>query len=229
MSDTPVFEVTSDAVTLADMRLTTAAKVRAMIGGAPADDPTIIEPLIDRASAAIADYCGLARDLLGKPATFARETCRATWFMQSWRHHERCPRHTLRLPWRTPITAISSVVEAGVTLDPASYQLKPGGLLDRLSGDASIGWSRAKIVVVYVAGFTVPVSTNVPPALEQAVTEQVKSWTTARKRDPTIASESVPDVYQASYKVSGEADGNLLLSVEVGLQAGGYVNWAVES
>ena len=58
--DAPLFEVTEPAADAAARRLTTAAKVRALIGS-PAGDDTKIETLIDGISAECAAYCRLAR------------------------------------------------------------------------------------------------------------------------------------------------------------------------
>src|SRR4051812_6538157 len=124
-TDAPIFAVTTPAASIAARRLTTAAKVQAVLFGGTATDTTVIESMIDRVSALAATYCNLASDAAGTFPTFARETCRATW------RPIVCARGcVLALPWRTPITSISSVVEDGVTLAAANYGLRAGALLE---------------------------------------------------------------------------------------------------
>lgn len=210
MSDADLFEVTSSEVNLDGRKLTTAAKVRATIGSPSADD-TLIGIIIDRVSALAAQYCNLARDITGKAPTFASETCRATWYYGA------CRGPRLALPWRTPITAITSVVEDGVTLESSDYQITAGGILLRLNDDIPIGWSYGKIVVVYVAGITATLSTNVQPDLEARVIDQVKMEYLGRDQDNAIRSETIPDVHQISRIIPGGdslGDSGLLVSVE---------------
>lgn len=60
---------------------------------------------------------------------------------------------------KRPVAAITSVAEGGATLDPASYMLRPSGLLQRVSGTALsiwglswIGYGIGSVVVSYTAG-----------------------------------------------------------------------------
>lgn len=207
--DAPRFEVTSAEVAVASRRLTTAAAVRAALKDTSSAYDTLIESIIDRVSADCVTYCNLARDIGGKVPTFASETLRATWLKSD------CGRGAeLPLPWRAPITAITSVVEDGETLTATDYQLTAGGMLQRVSDDAPMPWSTGKVVVVYVAGFaTLPP----PPEIEGKVIDQVAMAYLGTDRDKALRSESVPDVYQASYGVIGGdsiAESGLLRSVE---------------
>jgi len=198
MSRDPVFEVTSAAANAAARRLTTAAKVQAVLVGGVATDTALIEAMIDRVSARAARHCNLAKDATGTPPTFGRETCRATWPVRGGACDE-----LLFLPWRVPITSISSVVEDGVTLSATDYRLRGGAILERLSDDVPVPWSRAKIVVTYVAGWQLAEADQVPPDLEAAVIDQVKAMYQSRTRDQTLLSEQVPDVYSVTYGVAG--------------------------
>lgn len=210
MTNADLFEVTSTEIVLASRRLTSATNVQTALG-IGSTDTTLIESIIDRVSALVVQYCNLAKDVSGKAPTFAQETCRATWYIGSRSGAD------LVLPWRAPMSSITSVVEDDVTLTAADdYQLTAGGLLRRLSDDASICWSTGKIVVVYVAGWT-SLPTNVPPDLEARVIDQVKMEYQARKRDPSLRSEAVPDVYQASFLIAGGdsiGESGLLVSLE---------------
>ncbi len=209
MLDAPRFEVTSTEVVVASRRLTTAAAVRAALKDTSSTYDTLIESIIDRVSADCVNFCNLARDIGGKQPTFVSETLRATWLITN------CGRdHELLLPWRAPVTAITSVVEDGVTLTSADYQLTAGGILERISNDAPMPWSTGKIVVVYVAGVT---AGTIPPELEGKVIDQVKMLYLGTDRDGALRSEAVPDVYQASYGVIGGdsiSESGLLKSLE---------------
>lgn len=198
MSREPIFDVTSAAATAAARRLTTAAKVQAVLFGGGATDTALIEAMIDRVSARAARHCNLAKDAIGTPPTFGRETCRATWSA------DRCDREIeLFLPWRVPVSTISSVVEDGVTLSAAGYRLRGGAILERMDGDTPVTWSSGKIVVTYVTGWQLENADQVPPDLEAAVIDQVKVAYQSRARDLTLRSEQVPDVYSATYSVAG--------------------------
>ena len=194
--DSPLFEVTTPAADAAARRLTTATKVRALIGS-PAGDDTKIETLIDGVAAECAAYCGLARPAnMASPPTFGEEVVKATWLAS-------CERRTamLILPWRVAVTP-GQVVESGVSLTVnVDYRLVGGGMLQRMSDGAPRCWSSAGIVVPYTAGWILP--DDVPPELERQVIEQVKMAYFGADEDPSVRSENVPGVYQASYAVAG--------------------------
>lgn len=210
-----LFEVVTPAANAAARRLTTAAYVGATMSSPPAD--AILENYIDEVSAKVARFCGLAADTAMTPPTFASETLRATWFTAC---HDRGDK--LLLPWRVPVSSITSIVEGGTTLTTSTeYRLLPGGMVLRLAGDSETPtcWSTAKIVVVYVAGWAT-LSTNAPADLQAAVAEQVKYRSMRIDHDPAIRSEAVPDVYSASYAVAGGdniGESGLLVQVETAL------------
>ena len=219
--DRPLFEVTTPAATAAARRLTTAAKVRALVGS-PTGDDTKIETLIDGVSAECAAFCGLARPAnMASPPTFGQEVVKATWL-------QACePRGTmLVLPWRVAVTP-GQVVENGTNLTVnTDYRLLGGGMLERISGDAPVRWSSGRIVVPYTAGWELP--DGVPPELERQVIEQVKMAYFGADEDPAVRSETVPGVYQASYAVAGGDSigrSGLLVSLESAL--GPFKSWAV--
>lgn len=224
METEPLFEVTSAAATAAARRLTTAAKVQAVALAGATTDTTLIESMIDRVSALAAGYCGLARDAIGTFPTFGRETCRATW----WAAGCAARPPLLLLPWRVPIVSITSVVEDGETLVASDdYALQPAGMLQRLSDDTPICWSAGKIVVTYVTGWNIPTADVVPPDVEAAIIDQVKTMYLGRDRDGALRSETVFDVHQAAYSTGGGSDigaSGLLVTVEGALAP--YKNWS---
>lgn len=192
----PIFETVTAAANPAARRLTTAAKVQELLG-IGATDTTIIEGIIDRVSASAAGFCRLARDVSGVVPTFGGEQLRATWLQG-----DGCRRDTLLLPWRTPITAIVSIVEDGESLtSQTDYRRLGAGQILRLSLDEPAGWSPAKIVVVYEAGWSLPA--GVPAEIEGAILEQVKLMYLGRARDPALRGETVPDVHAVQFNVAG--------------------------
>lgn len=227
----PLFEVVTPAADEAARALTTAANVRTIIGSLAGDD-AVLTVLINRASAEMAKCAKLARDTIGTPPTFGAEACRATWPAAGFGLYIPAPwvvpgeGESLVLPWRTPVSEIASIVEDAVTLaEGVDFRSMPGGVLERLRNDAVISWSRAKIVVEFTAGYDLPA--EVPDDLEAAAIEQVKFWYASRKRDPSVRSETVPDVYQGAYSVAGGDSigaSGLLVSVEGVLSA--YKDWS---
>lgn len=220
--DSVRFEVTTPAADAGSRRLTTAARVRALIGSPPTDDAKL-ESIIDGISAECARHCKLARPFnMASPPTFGQEVVKATWLAG-------CDRRptALVLPWRVAISSIGQVVENGVNLTTnVDYQLTSGGLLERLSGDRAANWSHGKIVVPYTAGWMLP--NGVPAELERQVIEQVKMAYLTIDDEPGLRAEAVPDVYSASFSVAGGdtiGESGLLRSLEAALDA--FKNWAM--
>lgn len=132
----------------------------------------------------------------------------------------------LILPWRVAITP-GQVVEDGINLTVnVDYRLVGGGMLQRMSDGSPTCWSSAGIVVPYTAGWAIP--DGVPPDLERQVIEQVKMAYYGAAQNPAIRSESVPDVYQASFAVAGGDSigrSGLLTSLESALSP--FKSWAL--
>lgn len=208
--------VTAAAPDDAERNLTTTANVKTALRISDSNSDALIDFLIPRASKEIVDYCGLSVDISGNPATFARETLRATWMVDAGQYVDDRLAATLRgwdifLPWRLPVASIDTVIEDGIALAfGTDYQLMAGrgGFLRRMSADTPAYWSTGKIVVTFKAGFASRLSTNVDKSLEAAAIEQVKATLFAADRDPNIRSESSPDIGSVTYSVTG---GDVLL------------------
>lgn len=195
-------------------RLTSKGKVKALLGLSGTGDDALLDDLIDRISADCASYCNLAADGAGGFPTFGAETLRATWY-----NLDRCRDDILLLPWR-PKLAVTSVTENDAALvRDTDYRVLDGGQLQRLSGGLPTIWTpHWKVVATLTAGWALP--DGVDPALEGRVIDQVKMQYQGRKRDLAIRSESLPDIYQASYAVlGGDSIGasGLLVSLEAAL------------
>ena len=217
----PLFEVVTPAVNAVARRLTTAAKVQAALR-LGAVDTTLIESIIDAVSGECVRFCNLARAVAGPVPTFGQEVVRATWLGAGMDRGS-----ILILPWRTPITAVGSVIENGATLVMnTGFRLLGSGMLERMAGDALVCWSTGRIVVSYTAGWSLP--TDVPAELEGQVIEQVKMKYLATERDPALRSENTPDVWSGSYAVAGGdsiGESGLLKSLEAALSP--FKAWAV--
>ncbi len=164
-------------------------------------DDALIESYIDRVSAQAVGYCGLAR-AGAMPPTFGAETLRATWYAESGCYYRDVDQ--LILPWRAPLSAITSVAEDGATLTEGSdYELMDGGLLQRLDGGTSAPklWSGGKIVVVYTAGWALPGA--VPAEIEGAIIDQVKLAYLGTDRDPGLRSDTTDGVGAETWAVPG--------------------------
>lgn len=195
------YVVTTTAVANADARrLTTVANFKAALDlETSAADDTEIASLVYRVSDLIARECGLVETAGGERPTFGNERLTATWWQTgAYRGN------LLHLPWRVPVSSITSIVEDGVTLTVSTdYILKSStpGILVRMDDGIPTAWSSAQIVGVFNAGWTLP--TNVPPDVEAAAIEQMRAIWYGRDRDPNLRSESVPDVYTGTWSVGG--------------------------
>jgi len=112
---------------------------------------------------------------------------------------------------RAPVVSITSVVVDGTTKDATDYEVD-GRRLYRLSSDARVWWSAAKIVVVYSAGWDV-----VPEEIELAASKLAQllwSESAAQGRaDPNLKRVRVDGVGEREWWV-GSAD-DPLMSKEV--------------
>lgn len=195
-----LFEVITPAANAAARRLTTVDAVTALMdeGDVPDDEDEVLSH-IDFVSAQMARAAGLAADAAGNIPTFASETCRATWRVANGRRGTE-----LALPWRWPITSITSVVEDGVALVLGTdFLLLPRAILQRVSSDEPVRWSTAKIVATYLAGWASVLSTTAPPELSGACAEQVKYRILSRETNRGVRSYTVNDLRAEAYNLPG--------------------------
>jgi hypothetical protein len=143
-------------------------------------DPDFISRLIDGASKRIATYCN---------RVFARETVAETFRLD-------CRQECLLLA-RVPVVSFTSVVENGVTLTGADYEVDAAtGVLSRLIDDVDTLWASGKIVVTYAAGFLLPgeANRNLPDDIERACIELVKRAYYASSQDPMVKADEVDGI-----------------------------------
>jgi hypothetical protein len=126
-----------------------------------------------------------------------REEFRPT-LERAHRHH----RTTSLLLARRPVTAISLIVEAGVTLETTDYRLDAStGELVRLLGDRDGCWAHDTIVVAYTAGWEM-----VPDGLKGAAERLARLLWSERGRDPLVRSEDITGVGSTSYWIGSVSD-----------------------
>lgn len=170
-----------------------------------------------RVAEALTGACRIATDG-AVPPTLRLETLEDTFRLNkhSGRRQQQVDLEVIHLS-RRPIVSISSVVEAGVTLDPSSYEVMAGsGALTRLFNDCPYKWALGKIVVSYTAGWAV-----VPQNLKLAASKLVGSiWSSPI--DPNERRINLPGVIEKERWVGPKDEP--LISAEIIELLGPYRN-----
>ena len=170
--------------------LTTLSDVKADLSITGASDDVILARYITESSLQFARACN--RD-------FARETV-----SEQYRPEES---KALLIVTRRPVVSITSIAEDGTALTVSDWETDlPAGLIYRLRSDYRCWWMAAKIVVVYVAGHTLPA--EAPADLQKAARALVKAQWLSKGRDPLVRNEAVPGVYEVAYWVGGLPGGS---------------------
>lgn len=140
-----------------DRKLLTTEEIRAAVGVTGAEYDTQLNTLNSRVAASLARQCGVPFNGV-VPPTFRLETLTEVF-------RSACANYILLA--RKPVVSIASVVVDGTTLDAENYEVSAGlGHLYRLTDDARVTWSAAKITVVYDAGWS-----EVPDDLKMAASK----------------------------------------------------------
>lgn len=183
--------------------LTSASRVKSSLGITDSTQDSLIGELIRRVSDEILVYLRYPRADDGTIPTLGRES-----FVETIRYAYGV--YELFLT-RRPIATISSVVEDGTTLTEGThFQVnKNAGVLERLDGDDITSWSADKIVVTYSAGYILPDdegTRDLPYEIEEAAIYTVlarMSDLDPSAVDPEVKSETLFEVYSASYANAG--------------------------
>lgn len=165
---------TTVSVAAASIDLTLLATVKTELGITDTGLDAWLATQITQASQAAATYCN---------RVFAQETLLDYFRLD-------CGADKLLLS-RIPVASITTVVEDGVTLTAADYELEAStGFLWRLDGaDNRSCWAAAKIVVTFIAGYEL--LATLPPDIERAAIILVKQAYFAKQRDPLVKGETV--------------------------------------
>jgi hypothetical protein len=205
--------VTAAASSLAVCDLATVRADLGIAGGDTSQDARLTR-LIVASAAAFNKYCG---------RVFMQQTYAETWRLptspsQYWQTSVALDPIVALPPSAWPVVSVTSIVEAGVTLDPSLYLnaktldgAQPGRGLIRLDATgAESTWARGVNVATYVAGFNAPtvVGGNAPlPAdLYEAALLDVRARFYAKDNDPArsaVIREETPDLGLTIYDVGG--------------------------
>lgn len=189
--------------------LTILANVKAELGITSTDEDANLETWIDQASGMITAACN---------RVFGKETVRETFRAYNVER--------IRLQ-RNPVTAITSVVEDGVTLvENTDFVVDyDSGIITRLSGDYETRWSFRTLVITYAAGYDL--LGTLPIAIERATITMVKQFRSAAERDPLLKSEEIPGVLSQTFWVGGTGDRSNGIPHEVETMIAPYRNIAI--
>lgn len=193
-----------------DFRLTTKEHVRDDLNITDGSDDAFLDRLIVQESTSVASYCN---------RVFAMQTYRDTWRWERGNNlvavRNRNPLLSVRM---VPLLSISSIIERGVMLtEDVDFEVDyERGYIYRLNDcDEQRQWPAVKIVVIYVAGFTLPTqgangeNFTLPADVEQAVIRMVKARYIARDRDPNMKSQTVPGVLETTFWIPNSDTGNM--------------------
>lgn len=102
---------------------------------------------------------------------------------------------------RYPVVTMTSIVEDGITLDPAAdYEVDgEAGIVYRLSDAERIGWSSRLVVLSYSGGYAT--TDDVPPDIQTACLLTLRHRWSAQGRDPMLQRISVPGVLDQQFWV----------------------------
>ncbi len=179
-------------ITPADsLALVTLDQAKVALGIDPADTSkdALVQQYIDQISAAIDNYCD---------RTFVRQTYRdQNRYVCNWLNPGD---PLLTRQWPIPLDVdglpVLTVTEEGTVVDPAQWEVDTEtGSLYRLDASAMMyPWTSNLIVLDYDAGYDV-IPADVQGAALQYLSQQ---WFTDI-RDPTLRSETIPDVISQTY------------------------------
>lgn len=210
-----VLSVTTPAT---DLSLLTLPEMRAAVRVPDGRRDVDVKRIGTRVADAIVTACKVATDG-AVPPTLRAESVVDTFRLNRWygrTDHGRAPNELVLS--RRPIISIASVVEAGITLDPTSYELRAGaGMLLRLFGDTPTHWVPSKIVVTYSAGWAI-----VPEGLKRAAEKMMRLYWSEASRDPLLKSVDIPGVENKTYWIGGVNDPSIPQDVLDDL--GPYIN-----
>lgn len=189
--------------------LVSLESIKAELGIEDTESDTLLTRMIREASAAVESYCGRVFALQEYRQDVRLSASGQTLILRQW-----------------PIVAVDSVTESGVELtEDVSFEVDgEKGFLHRIAGTSRACWSACgKIRVEYTAGYILPGDTgdDLPADVERAAAELVKLRWFSRDRDPTIARESVPEVYDVTFAGgrAGEQAGAMPPAIAAALDA----------
>lgn len=183
-----------------DRGLTDLSTLKDDLGISGTSEDSYLERQIDRASALVCDYLGVA------PAADGSVTLGLETLVQTFRDVR--GEETLLLA-RIPVGTISGIVLDDEALTDSDWEVDAAtGILRRVSEEVSIGWIASEtIVVTYTGGWVLPGNSHrdLPYPIEEATIALIKGSRAARLRDPMVKERDVPGVLRQSFWVGGIA------------------------
>jgi hypothetical protein len=192
-----------------DRSLLTLGERRAAAGANDGARDSELTALGNYVDAMITKACQIAR-AGAIPPTLRLESVRETFRLKSTQ--------TCLIVARFPVVEFGDVVENGVTLSDADFEID-GRCMYRLSNAVRICWPCGEIVISYSAGYEV-----VPPDLKYAAIKFMQGELSRGGRDPLLRSVSIPDVISKDYWVDPGKDTVVPADVMTLLDDGGYIN-----
>ncbi len=183
----PISSVITPAISI-NLCSLEAAKDELGISAEDTSQDGIIGRQIQQVSAGIHAYCG---------RVFVKQTYRDTFRDTS----RACgPLITRQIP--IALTPVPVITELSDPLGTGAYEIHYEiGALYRLDGSGSgIDWTAARVVIEYVAGYD-----KIPPDIESAALQWLTSRHSGKGRDPTLRSQTIPDVVAETYWVDPAA------------------------
>jgi hypothetical protein len=169
----------------ATTKLIALADLKAILGITDSANDALLGNIIQRGSDAIARFCN---------RVFAQRTVIETLPGPGGQ--------LLKLKF-SPIVTLTSISLDGETVDSGTYTLTEpdAGIVFCETYWAYTG-HKYSYTATYVHGYNLPEMTGndtIPHDIQQAALELCKGMWLARQRDPSVAMESVPDVYTVQY------------------------------
>lgn len=194
-----VISVTTPASNLAILSL---PELRAIVPSGKVVSNQQLDWLGLRVADALTQACKVRADG-ATPVTLLQESLTETFRLNRWwNRRDHATAQSELILARRPIVSVTSVVEAGVTLDPSSYEIRPAeGVLLRLFNDSPSHWAKDKIVITYVAGWA-----TVPEGLKRAAHKLFALYLSENSKDPLVRSVNVPGVIEKTYWIGSATD-----------------------
>ena len=183
------YQITRVIAPAADTGLVTLDRVKAALGIDPADTSkdAQLASHIAAVSQAISNYCG---------RIFVVQTYRDNLrYVNNWLHPGE-PLRTRQFPILVddeglPVVAI---VEDGATVTAWDVSPDEGALYRLDSGGGIAGWTGKAILIYYAAGYD-----PIPDDVQAAALDWVTARWHSEGRDPSLRSETVPDLLEQTY------------------------------
>jgi Phage gp6-like head-tail connector protein len=187
----------------ASIDLVTLDQAKAALGITDSSQDAAISQHITQISAAINRFCN---------RVFVEQTYRDQFrALYNWLSPG-APLMTRQAPIALDDTGLplAIVTENGAVIDPAAWEVDPStGQFYRLDGATVLAWTGTTVLIDYTAGFD-----PVPPDVQAAALEWLGvQYHSGYGRDPSLRSETIPDLITQTWDTSPAAMGSATTAV----------------